>query len=314
MLTVCNYHYIRENFKTDYPSIFGITPAQFKKQLEALRDFGEFIHPNLFLSNSEEILKSKKNYILVTFDDGLKEQFLLANPILESLDISALFFINTANVFDEDVSLVHKIHIVRSEISPEVLLDSLNLYVDNSHRLNLQDKKNAEKTYIYDTLDNAHLKYLLNFKLPHNLSSSFISKIFSENFEENSILSELYMNEEQLKKLGEKGLLGSHSHNHSLLGKLGKQKIISELSISKNLLEKFTTSQIEFVSYPYGNEESCASPVPEIAKEIGYKMGFTTKRGFNTSNENKLLLNRFDTNDLPTGKNPEIFQKFYNAL
>ncbi|HMK06210.1 MAG TPA: hypothetical protein VK476_01690, partial [Flavobacterium sp.] len=97
MLTVSNYHYIREDFSAPYPSIFGVTPQAFERQLLLLREMGTFIHPQDLINNADEILSSEQHFLLVTFDDGLKEQLTLAKPILDKLGIPALFFINSIN-------------------------------------------------------------------------------------------------------------------------------------------------------------------------------------------------------------------------
>jgi hypothetical protein len=76
-----------------------------------------------------------------------------------------------------------------------------------------------------------------------------------------------------------------------------------ELEHSKQYFEKITDSKIEMVAYPYGSPEACTNKVASIAAEVGYKLGFTTTRGCNTIENNLLLLNRFDCNDLPGGKN-----------
>jgi hypothetical protein len=64
MLTVCNYHYIRPNFDTNYPSIFGVTPSAFKKQLKLLKDKGDFVSPQDLISNVKVVLSSKFTDIL----------------------------------------------------------------------------------------------------------------------------------------------------------------------------------------------------------------------------------------------------------
>ena len=95
MLTVCNFHYIRTNFEKPYPSIFGVTPIEFDNQIKELKKIGEFISIDQLVNNIDEILVDTKNHLLITFDDGLKEQFELALPILEKNNIEALFFINS---------------------------------------------------------------------------------------------------------------------------------------------------------------------------------------------------------------------------
>lgn len=91
MLIVSNYHYVRDNFDSIYPSIVGITPNEFRKQLVLLKNQGDFINPNYLVENLKEVLESKYNYFLITFDDGLKEQFKNALPIMDELNVPALF-------------------------------------------------------------------------------------------------------------------------------------------------------------------------------------------------------------------------------
>ncbi len=95
MLIVSNYHYIREDFTAKHPSIFGLTPKQFRLQMEELSKAGSFISQKDLLKFRNK--KFDKNYILITFDDGLKEQYELAKPILDAMGIPFIFFINTAN-------------------------------------------------------------------------------------------------------------------------------------------------------------------------------------------------------------------------
>ncbi len=304
MLTVSNYHYIRENFVTPYPSIFGLTPVAFEKQLLSLKSIGKYIHPKDLIINCDEILKSEQNYILVTFDDGLKEQFELANPILDKLEIPALFFINSLNYIEKEVSLVHKIHLLRSQISPTELLSNFD-EVDTNYMfdLTLFEKEKAKAHYNYDDIESAYLKYVLNFKLSVVQQSKLINGLFERFFDKNKIVNELYMSVQQLQVLAKEEMLGSHTHSHLALALLEQKLIREELSKTKDYLEQLTNTKIACVSYPYGSIEACAKPVPELAKEIGYTIGFTIERGINKGNQNQLLLKRFDCNDLPGGKN-----------
>lgn len=301
MLTVSNYHYIRENFSAKYPSIFGVSPIEFKKQLLLLKNEGDFIKPNNLVANINDVLVSKDNYFLITFDDGLKEQIEYALPILDELDIPAIFFANSRNFEDKKVSTVHKIHLLRSIMAPADFLNS----IENIDKIDFSEseKNKAQKIYVYDDKKSAELKYLLNFKMSFDKQEQIINKVFNAHFEEAIVLEKLYMNNENLLTLAKRGYLGSHTHNHYPLGLIDLGSIKFELEHSKLYFETLTNSEIEMVAYPYGNEETCTIEVAEIAKNVGYKIGFTTKRGNNTLAAKPLLLNRFDCNDLPGGKN-----------
>lgn len=296
MLIVTNYHYIREDFTTPYPSIFGLTPLQFRKQLEQLSDFGGFISQNELLDYRKKPLD--KNYFLISFDDGLKEQYELAKPILEAMGIPYIFFINTANFGNKKVSLVHKIHLVRSQLAPEKLLQKLQ-----ANSLTKNEKKAALLHYNYDTEENAILKYFLNFKLSFEQQEDLIEPLFSTFFDEEELAEDLYFSEEMLQELHLKGVLASHSHRHLPLGRLASSEVKKEMENTQSFFMKTFGQRAKALSYPYGSRDSCEG-IGDILQETGFKLGFTMERAANNSlHEDSLLLARYDCNDLPGGKN-----------
>lgn len=304
MLTVSNYHYIREDFSSPYPSIFGVTPMGFKHQLKLLKNEGDLIAPSEFLANYEELVASKDNFFFITFDDGLKEQFDFALPILDELGMQAIFFANSMNTEECRVSTVHKIHLLRSVIPSNVLLDYLK---DQKITMLTQEELQQAKTnYRFDDEASAELKYLLNFKISFDVKELLIQSIFEKHFSESEILESLYMSKAQLQYLADIECLGSHTHTHYPLGLLREDKLIYELEHSKNYLEQLSGKAIQMIAYPYGTPEACTDLVAETAKKVGYLYGFTTKKGIIEESQNKLLLNRFDCNDVIGGKNYKL--------
>jgi peptidoglycan/xylan/chitin deacetylase (PgdA/CDA1 family) len=301
MLTVSNYHYIRFEYSAKYPSIFGVTPDGFRKQLVLLKKRAAFVSAIDLVANSEQILNSKENFHFITFDDGLKEQFDYALPILDELCIPAIFFVNSSNLSEKKVSTVHKIHLLRSILSPDEF--GKQLFTSDSVELSVLELQRAKDIYQYDDEKSAILKYVLNFKMNFKEQELVINKMFVRYFEKDSVLENLYMNEQSVTELAKRGFLGSHSHNHYPLGLLDEEAVTFEVENSKRILEERTNSKIELIGYPYGTIETCTNFVGEIAKKAGFKLGFTTSRGSNTGIENPFLLNRFDCNDMPGGKN-----------
>jgi len=301
MLTVCNYHYVRENFETPYPSIFGVIPDNFRKQLLLLKNQGYFIEPNILVENSKEILESKDSFFLITFDDGLKEQFENALPILDELNIPALFFINSINHIEKKVSLAHQIHLVRSVISSKTIYK--NLVDATDRKLSRLQIQKAHQFYRFDTHQSAELKYFLNVLLDSTTQEKFINSIFTQHFNENEVLESLYMNTNEIQQLIQRGYIGSHTHTHLPLGIYDEQTILYELETTKKYLENVGGETINCVAYPFGTKEAATEEVGRLAKQAGHKIGFTTKPGVNEGIQNPLLLNRFDCNDLIGGKN-----------
>ncbi|WP_162268801.1 polysaccharide deacetylase family protein [Flavobacterium chilense] len=275
-----------------------MTPSEFKQQLILLKNQGNFVHPNDLILDLNAVLQSKDNNLLITFDDGLKEQFDLALPILDELNIPAVFFVNSINSEEKKVTTVHKIHLLRSIISSSEFLDK---FIDVP--FSQTETQNARNIYRYDDEKSAVLKYILNFKLDFKQQEQIVNTLFNLYFEESVILESLYMTEQNLKELANKGYLGSHTHSHYPLGLLDSETIKKELKKTKTYLDTLTHSNIKIVSYPYGTPEVCTDQVADLTQKAGYEIGFTTKRGINTLQENPLLLNRFDCNDLIGGKN-----------
>ena len=109
MLVAANYHYIRNDFTSPYQGIFGITPLQFESQLMRLSKLAKFVSiDDIFDNLAEKKILAGRN-ILITFDDGLQEQYELALPILDKLGIPAVFYINTHYLESREISPVHKI-------------------------------------------------------------------------------------------------------------------------------------------------------------------------------------------------------------
>lgn len=299
MLIVSNYHYIREDFTAKHPSIFGFTPEQFRLQLEELSKTGSFISQKDLVKFRHK--KLDKNYILITFDDGLKEQYELAKPILDTMGIPFIFFINTANFDERKVSLVHKIHLIRSRLSSTEILMELSKI--SPFELSPREKSLAILHYNYDEEQTALLKYLLNFKMSLLQQQEFINPLFDQEFDEVSINSELYFDEEMLQVLNEQDALGSHSHNHVPLGKVSSEELQEELQQSQDFFKKKFGKPAMSISYPYGSQEA-SSEISEQVSTHSFKLGFTMERAMNNSlEEDSLMISRFDCNDMPLGKN-----------
>jgi peptidoglycan/xylan/chitin deacetylase (PgdA/CDA1 family) len=305
MLLSVNYHYIRESFEAPYPAIFGKTPGQFEKQILELSKYGSFISADQ-LDDSIKLGKSlPRKAILITFDDGLKEQLQYAVPILNRMGVPACFFINTKTLTDTSLLNVHLIHLVRSQLAPEIILEEL---MKHPSYINLTEAEKAKHRnlgiahYRYDEPENAYLKYILNFAL----SSEDVMAIFQYLFDTllacdmKKVHGDLYLNENDLKTLGRSQFIGSHSHDHLPLGVLEEGFAKEEVARSRSLLERAGHPPKGF-SYPYGSKEAVGL-VHEWLDAYDFSFAVTMNRGYNVSLDKPFLLNRCDNNDVPGGK------------
>ena len=91
MIYVFAYHSISNS-----SYIYATPPDEFERQLLLLKKYCTVIR----LGEVEELFKtgltSRKPYAVVTFDDGIKDNFTTAFPILKKLDVPATIFVSTA--------------------------------------------------------------------------------------------------------------------------------------------------------------------------------------------------------------------------
>ena len=320
MLIAVNYHYIREEFNSPYPGIFGVTPGQFRKQLELLSTIGTFVSGEQVRESIHNGTALPENSILITFDDGLAEQSEFALPVLDSMGIPALLFINTENLVDKKLSTAHQIHIISANIPlgeyfSDLENQALEMY---GKKFTDEDIPRAKFNYVYDTDERARMKYLLNtildFKEQEVIIGNLFEKYFSSQSEE--IRSGLYMSEMQVRELAARSFLGTHSHKHIPMGFYDEKLIASNIEESINGIREITYGYSPYaISYPYGIREACTENVVKLAKKAGLTFGFTMERAANKDLSFALGLARFDCNDVPGGKSCKIDSKdFFNSL
>ena len=306
MLVVSSYHYIRPNFDTPYAGIFGMTPSQFENQLGRLSKIANFVSAADILWAIEKDSILSENILLLTFDDGLKEQCEYALPILDKMGIPAVFYINTFNFSEHKISTVHKIHLLLANLPIEECQKFIYECADQlfGKTIELVDNAFVLKQYRYDSKERGTLKYFLNYCLNFEEQVTIIDLLFRRTFTEpeSRICKNMYLSEDDIIKLANREYLGSHSHRHIPLGLYSEAIIDNDIKVSMEIIKEKTGHTPASISYPYGSIEVAGELVQKKAKDNGFKFGFTFERGCNLDLSQPFKLSRFDCNELPGGK------------
>jgi peptidoglycan/xylan/chitin deacetylase (PgdA/CDA1 family) len=283
-LLIINHHYIRDK---KYKN--GIYP----KSLKDLEKNIEILHKRgyKFVSQNELINIKKGEYVLFTFDDGLKEQ-MEAFEFLLKKGIPAVFYVSTYPIMEKKVLNVHKLHYIRSKIDDKELLDFISKFVKD-----VKFPENLNELYRYDNFEAKKVKYIFNFMLKDEIKTEIINKLFIKLTDETKFSEKLYMNEEDIIKLYKYGCLGTHTHKHLPLATLKENEILNEISQSLEFFKKLGLNNIYSISYPYGGKKAVNRKVVNISKKF-FKFGLTMYRGINNGSENLLELKRIDVNDI----------------
>ncbi|MBA3344031.1 MAG: polysaccharide deacetylase family protein [Gemmatimonadales bacterium] len=309
-LIALNHHYVRPLFDHPHPGIHGVTPAQLEAQLRLLATLGTFVSGDQVRDAIEGGTPLPDHAFIVTFDDGLREQYEHALPVLRRLGIPALFFVNTAPVSTSRVLGVHKVHLTRASLPPAEFVRLLRVEA-RACGLTLPWERVGERAaaqYARDTPAGAEAKYLLNSVLSPRDRQCVVDRCFAALFggREREIAEQLYMDVGMMRELSQLGFLGSHAHDHLPLGLLPPDEARGQLTDSLALLEAWTGRRPEALSYPYGSREAAPGWVAAVASDLGFHFAFTMERAANANLSAPLQLARFSSNELPGGKTPAM--------
>lgn len=305
ILLAVNYHYIAASEKAyERRAIFPVRPDVLAKQLNTLGETFEFVSLDRLAAAVTDGAPLPEHGCVITFDDGLRCQYELAAPVLEHLDVPAIFFVPAQPVVEQRALAVHKLHAVRDHIPELDVLELLERTLGVGVVAAVDDDA-AAAMYRYDTLEAARLKYLLNARLPILERERVISLLFEAlGVSEATFCAELYMGQPEIVELARRGALGAHGYAHLPLGLVPVEAMRNDLALGAASLAQIVGAQPHALSYPYGSEEAVTHRVAKEAASLGFVFAFTMERAFNRTLREPLLLARVDANDAPGGSSP----------
>lgn len=259
----------------------------------------KFIHRNIIKSNNQKDYNIKSNIqddlkinskytnvdntkedVLKTYDSSFSESNKLIN---DNQGIPVLYYHSvSANSTNEVI------------ITPELLKEHLSYLKDSGYvSLTMSDVANylinnhpiPEKSILI-TFDDGYMDNYYN-AFPILKELNLKATIFCVT---SALDGKYYLSKDAIKEMSDYGIdIQSHTINHPNLDKLSYDDQLTEMINSKKALEKIINKEVYAIAYPFGdfNDDTI-----KAAKEAGYTLGFTTKRGLSDREDNLLKLDR----------------------
>ncbi len=275
---VIMYHRI-----TDAPYTSGLSPIEFEKQINYLRNHFRVVPIETLLQELKT--DSLQPYtIAITFDDGHRDFYEYAWPILKKYNLPASLYVTTGFV-NGDVWLWP---------------DRLKFVMINS----------SNKQISIDPL--GHLSFEpQKFALSWNLLGDYCLTLTSE-------LREAFINKlaliagcdvpaqptapffpvtwDQLKEMVADGLdVGSHTVTHPILSGLDYKTITQELVSSAQIINRELGYKVHGICYPNGRLSDINDEVIQCAEQCGYSYGLLA-RNYPILARSQYLIGRLATN------------------
>jgi peptidoglycan/xylan/chitin deacetylase (PgdA/CDA1 family) len=302
-LTMVMYHYIRPLKNSKYPNLKALELKKFKEQIKWFKKEFDVINYDQFLEIIESSKLTKKKKIILTFDDGYKDNYDYILPELIKNKISGFFYPPTKAIENKSVLDVNKIHfLLEKEQNRKKIIDDINLELkkyDFENIFNLNFPFNKLKTR-YDDLETSLIKALLQNILPKRIRTKILNTLCTRylNMSIVDLAKELYLNKKELIELYDNKMhIGSHGEYHLRLGELTlkeqRKEILNSIKFFQKL--KFDTNKLS-ICYPYGSYNETTL---KLVEKLNFKFGITTAVGSLNKKDlkNKFCLKRLNAND-----------------
>ena len=302
-LLIVNYHYIRDPGAYPYPGIHPMEEGAFIRQVQWLGDRFRLVSPEDVEDFAQGVRPLKESSVFLTFDDGLVDHARAVEEVLNPMGVRAAFCVSSKPLVEGRALMVHKIHWLRAHTEPERFRrEFLHLLPPEGEALAEEEDaaRDAAKIYVYDLPEHARLKYLINFKLPHEVVDEAASAMLQDRgVRESDFCEALYMGEDRIRKLARAGhVIGNHGHSHQPFSVLDPSRLAEEITRNKNRLEQVTGRPQQWVSYPNGREWARPKDVKAFCESFGFSVGLGLDGGWNAGGVSPFCLNRVNANDV----------------
>lgn len=264
---------------------------QLKMTLETLSKFGTFVSLEYAVNMLAGRSPFRRNALVLTFDDGYRNQLKYGLPILQELKIPAAFFLATGQIekrqpywFDRlDYALQHTC-IAGREI--RIGNDIIKFRSENRDHLRASYKWLRDSAKRANRPDHEMLTELQALaESLENESGHRLEDIF-----ERDDWSALLTWQEIREAAAQKGVtFGSHTVDHTRLGLANEAEIRCQLLLSKESIERQTGKECRYFCFPSG---SFSLHLLGLLEECGYEAAVTTQEGLNRRDQNRFALNR----------------------
>ena len=276
ILIVLAYHRIYDKEKEFLfdDEVISATPENFEKQLKFIKRYFSVITMTELYQYCICGIDLPKNPVMITFDDGYRDNYYNAFKLLQKYNLKATFFISTDYVESRDMFWWDKVaYIVKSSKIGSIKLSYPYKMEYDIRTIDTKLRAIKELLKVIKTTYNFDLKLFI-----HELASSAKTYLDDSDY----ISYETILSWAEIKEMKQAGMdIGSHTKTHRVLSNLTEDDLFEELSGSKNILEYHLSQPICSISYPVGGSNSFNQKVQESVERCGYSLAFSYGTGMN---------------------------------
>jgi len=240
----------------------------FRSHLSWLKQHGDPISEQDLLDSIYGKRALPKRAFMITFDDGYRDNYTIAAPILKELAVPGLFFIPTEPIIHRNLGWWDLIAwcLKRTQLKTIHFRGKDYIIGSSIKAADYQLKQDMKLQAAYENEE-----FILD-----------LAKACQVELPDRSITNQELLSWDDIREMKKLGMgIGSHTHSHRVLATLSLEEQRDELEKSKRIIESEIGSPVHSFAYPVGGYEHFHQETIQIVQEVGYKMAFSYLTGVN---------------------------------
>jgi len=272
------------------PLYSNLPPQIFQQQMQYLRRHYRLVSLDSMVALLDDHA-STGQFIAVTFDDGYRDVYTHAFPVLQSLQIPATIYLTVAAIEEDSVAWYDRIFLALSLVQA----NKFDVMLDKPRRFLLSNP--ASRLRAAEEI----ISYLR--RIPGTMRMEFCRELDERVVVPSDQIAGRMLTWEQIRAMQGAGVcFGSHTLSHPAISRLSRASLDDELCISKQTIENRLQAPVKDFAYPFGKPADYGDTVSVIS-DFAYRTAVTTNWGLNSANTDRFRLRRVsicDEQHIPT--------------
>lgn len=293
--TVLSYHRIADE-RVGYRDI-AVSPEAFRNHIGHLTGRGyRFLTLHEYTEYIAGRLTLDCDSVLLTFDDGYRDNFAAALPILRAAGAHATIFVVTGAIEDGAALWWDRVtSIVRAlRTSSDPVVDTAGGIPEGIAR-SLPEARGGD-----DRAACQAIASMVDAMKPLSATDREVVLVALEALVPSLPALDLMLTWDMLEKMREAGFdVGAHTVTHPMLSLVAVQEAVAEITGSKRMLEQRLGTPVTSFAYPYGKADMFTDETIIALENAGFACAFTTENGRDEPGAYPYRLRRNGMRDAP---------------
>jgi peptidoglycan/xylan/chitin deacetylase (PgdA/CDA1 family) len=270
------------------PLYSRLAPKVFEAQMHYLRKHYRIVPLGTLCTELREGHQVEPT-LAVTFDDGYRDLYNYAYPVLRKYEIPATIYLIGQCMLTGEAPWYDRIHVALVRAPGPVLEVELNA----PRQFVLRDAAARAAAaweiicYLRSVPDSQRRKWCGSFER---------ATCFPD-----GELQDRMLNWDQVRAMQEHAIsFGAHTMTHPAVSRLDPAVFTEELFESRRLLESKLETSVQDFAYPFGKPNDCSWTAEKFLRSHDYRSAVTTVEGINGRGANLFWLNRLQIGESPS--------------